>query len=68
MKSAIEYVISAFKIVENPRKTTPLFNENIKKFKTLNRHGSSGIVDLEKLIEHSNYYIKYCSPTLLFSK
>ncbi|MBT2700890.1 DUF2019 domain-containing protein [Bacillus sp. ISL-40] len=67
IKSAIEYGVAAFEVVENSRKTNRLYDKNFKNFKTLKSLGSNGIVELEKLLEHSNDYVKYCSATHLLS-
>ncbi|MBM7608770.1 DNA repair protein RadC [Lysinibacillus composti] len=67
INSAIEYGFSAFEVVENSRKTNRLYDKNFKNFKTLKGLGSEGIVELEKLLDHSNDYVKYSSATHLLS-
>ena len=66
-KSAIEYCVAAYEVVENSRKTNRLYDKNFKNFKALKGIGSNGIEELEKMLEHSNDYIKYCSATHLLS-
>lgn len=67
IKSAIDYCVAAFEIVENSRRTNRLYDKNFKNFRTLKSFGDNGVVELEKLIEHPNDYVKYCSATYLLS-
>jgi hypothetical protein len=48
-------------------KENRLYKKNFKNFKTLKGLGSKGISELEKLLEHPNDYVKYCSATHLLS-
>jgi hypothetical protein len=67
IKSAIEYGVAAFEVVENSRKTNRLYDKSFKNFKTLKGLGSKGIAELEKLLEHPNDYVKYWSAIHLLS-
>jgi hypothetical protein len=67
IKSAIEYGIAAYEIVENSRKTNRLYDKCFKNFKKLKSLGNKGINELEKLLEYPNDYVKFCSATHLLS-
>lgn len=67
IQSAIEYGIAAYEVVEDPRNTNRLYDKYTENFKVLKTSGKKGILELEKLLEHPNDYVKYCSATHLLS-
>lgn len=67
IKSADEYGIAAYEVIENSSKTNQLYDKNFKNFKALKQLGNKGIAELEKLLEHPNDYVKYNSATHLLS-
>jgi len=67
IKSAIDYGVAAYEVVENSRKTNRLYDKNFKYFKELKSLGNNGIVELEKLLDHPNDYVKYSSAVHLLS-
>jgi hypothetical protein len=67
IKSASEYGIAAYEIIENSRKTNWLYDKNFNNFKSLKQFGDKGIEELEKMLSHPNDYVKYSSATHLLS-
>ncbi len=67
IQSAIEYGIAAYEVIDNSRKTNRLYDISFERFNNLKSIGEKGIIELEKLLEHPNEYVKYCSATHLLS-
>jgi hypothetical protein len=67
IKSAIEYGIAAYEVIENSTKTNHLYHKCFKNFKELKSLGNKGIEELEKLLDYPNDYVKYCTATHLLS-
>lgn len=67
IKSAIDYGVAAYEVVENSRKTNRLYKNNFNNFKELKSLGNIGVVELEKLLDLPNDYVKYSSAVHLLS-
>lgn len=67
IESAIDYGISAYEIVEQPKKTNKLYDKCFKNFKELKSVKIKGINELEKLLEHPNDYVKLSAATHFLS-
>lgn len=67
IKSANEYGIAAYEVIENSRKTNRLYDKCFENFKELKSLGNKGIGELEKLLEYPNDYVNYCSAIHLLS-
>ncbi|MHC1685021.1 MAG: hypothetical protein AB6733_19135 [Clostridiaceae bacterium] len=65
--SSIDYGVTAYEVITNPKKTNKLYKVNSYNFKKLKSQGSEGVTVLLNLLEHENDYVRYIAATYVLS-